>query len=409
MNSGDREAIRPYLDTNAPKFLGGLGFLVEVQHESGGFDLRKTESATATHIAVILRERRSGAFLRASMDVEDAEPHHVAGLILDPVDPPDDVLSPDELAGARVDAARRALLIDGIARDLQAHYIDLDLARQMIAAVRDHAAHGDYDSIDRGWAFARKMTDDLRAISRDIHLHVDYGPVAGRSEHETPEERLAWLRAIHFGFAQIERMDGNIAHVKLDEVPESDTAEAQQFIADSMSGIADADALLLDLRDNAGGSPDTVQRIASYLFGPTPVHLNDLFKRDNHSTRAFWTLRDLPGRRFGPKKPVYVLVSKNTVSGGEELAYDLQSLHRAKVVGETTAGGGHAVANFDLDAQFRITVPDQTAINPVTKKGWEGVGVVPDIGVPADSALNEAHHRALADLAASKAAPAGHR
>ena len=336
------------------------------------------------------------------MDVEEAEPHRVAGLLLNPIDPPDDVLSPDELAGARVDAARRASLIEGIDRELLAHYVDLDVAKQMIAALRDHAARGDYDGIDRGWAFARRMTDDLRAISHDIHLHVDYGPVAGRSEHETPEERLAWLRAIHFGFGAIERLEGNVAHLKIDEVPESDEAEAQQAIAENMSRIADADALLLDLRDNQGGSPGTVQRIASYLFGPTPVHLNDLFKREDRSTRAFWTLRDLPGKRFGPKKPVYVLVSKNTVSGGEELAYDLQSLHRAKVVGETTAGGGHTSDFHVLDAQFRIAVPGEIAINPVTKKSWEGVGVVPDVAVSAEAALEEAHRRALAGVASGK-------
>ena len=78
------------------------------------------------------------------------------------------------------------------------------------------------------------------------------------------------------------------------------------------------------------------------------------------------------------------------------------------MVGETTAGGGHAVDNFDLDAQFRITVPNQIAINPVTKKSWEGVGVVPDIKVSAEGALDEAHRRALADLASGKATGARH-
>lgn len=133
------------------------------------------------------------------------------------------------------------------------------------------------------------------------------------------------------------------------------------------------------------------------------MHLNDLFKREDRSTRAFWTLRELAGKRFGPKKPVYVLVSKSTFSGGEELAYDLQSLHRAKVVGETTAGGAHASDGHVLDAQFRIAVPDEIAINPVTKKNWERAGVVPDVAVPAEAALEEAHRRALADLASRAA------
>lgn len=41
-----------------------------------------------------------------------------------------------------------------------------------------------------------------------------------------------------------------------------------------------------------------------------------------------------------------------------------------------------------------------TAINPVTHTNWEGVGVVPDVAVPAGRALEEAHRLAIQDLAA---------
>jgi C-terminal processing protease CtpA/Prc len=33
-------------------------------------------------------------------------------------------------------------------------------------------------------------------------------------------------------------------------------------------------------------------------------------------------------------RPIYALTSANTFSGGEELAYDLQALKRATIVGE---------------------------------------------------------------------------
>jgi hypothetical protein len=334
-----------------------------------------------------------------SLDVDADEPHHVTGLLMTPMDPPDDVLSPDELARARVDAARRTSVIEGIGRALLASYVDLDKAKQMILALRDHAARGDYDATDRGWTFARKLTEDLRAVCHDLHLGVHFRwPL----EKETREERLARLRATHFGFGAIERLGGNVALLTLDEVAESDLPEAQAAIAENMSRVADADALVLDLRENGGGSPATVQRIASYLFAPAPVHLNDLFKREDGTTRAFWTLRDLPGTRFGPTKPVYVAVSKQTVSGGEELAYDLQSLHRAKVVGEATAGGAHTSDPHALDGDFWISVPGETAINPVTKTNWEGTGVVPDIVVAPAEAIEEAHRRALADLRAPR-------
>jgi C-terminal processing protease CtpA/Prc len=128
-----------------------------------------------------------------------------------------------------------------------------------------------------------------------------------------------------------------------------------------------------------------------------------MFSRDTGSTKQYWSVRDLRGTRFGGKKPVYVLISQQTFSGGEEFAYDLQALRRAQLVGDTTRGGANPVLSpHDLDDWFRILVPDGRPINPITKTNWEGVGVVPEIWVSADGALEEAHRHALHDVAASR-------
>jgi hypothetical protein len=395
-NSGDREVLRAYLEASAPKFVSALEFLVSLRHATGGLELKRSEPGSSTKAVVILRERRADAFYRTTVEIEPAEPHHIAGIDLRPIDPPDDLLSPGDRAGANLDASRRASLIDGIARELLAHYVFVDKAQKMIAALRDHVSHGDYDGIVRSWDFARRVTEDLRSVSHDSHLALDYGR---RSATEpSREERLAWLRSIHFGVAAIERLERNVVRLAIDQFPLVEDEEARQAIADRVSEIADADALLVDLRQNRGGSADTVAMVASYFFGATPVHLNDLVRRDDGSTKQFWTARDVRGKRFGAKKPIYVLVGKGTFSAGEELAYDLQCLHRAKIVGESTAGGAHAGEDYPLDAWFRIDVPSQRAINPITKTNWEGVGVVPDIAVPAESALTEALRRAIADL-----------
>jgi C-terminal processing protease CtpA/Prc len=138
------------------------------------------------------------------------------------------------------------------------------------------------------------------------------------------------------------------------------------------------------------------------VFDATPIHLNDMYSRDTGKIEESWTERDVRGTRFGGKKPVYVLTSKRTFSGGEEFAYDLQSLRRAKIVGETTGGGAHPVAPHPLDHSFVILVPWGRPINPITKKDWEGVGVVPDIAVSADAALDEAYQRALKDISGKR-------
>jgi C-terminal processing protease CtpA/Prc len=165
--------------------------------------------------------------------------------------------------------------------------------------------------------------------------------------------------------------------------------------ASRMSQVADARALILDLRENHGGDPSAVALLLSYLFEPPPVHLNDIWWRDDGSTWQLWTRAHVEGKRFGGKKPVFVLTSRRTFSGGEEAAYDLQVQKRATLVGETTGGGANPAPLHKLDENFALAIPSGRAINPVTYTNWEGTGVVPDVAVDAAAALEEAHHRAL--------------
>ena len=85
-----------------------------------------------------------------------------------------------------------------------------------------------------------------------------------------------------------------------------------------------------------------------------------------------------------------MLTSARTFSGAEEFAYNLQALKRATLVGEVTGGGAHPVRGRRIDAHFLIGVPFARAVNPVTRTNWEGVGVAPDVRVPAGEALARA-------------------
>jgi C-terminal processing protease CtpA/Prc len=137
-----------------------------------------------------------------------------------------------------------------------------------------------------------------------------------------------------------------------------------------------------------------VALISSYLFGPDPVHLNDLYFRPDDSTHQWWTLPHVPGQRY-EGKPVYILTSKRTFSAAEEFAYNLKSLKRATIVGETTGGGAHPGGTRRINDHFAVFVPSGRAINPITKTNWEGTGVTPDLPVAADLALKTAHLAAL--------------
>jgi C-terminal processing protease CtpA/Prc len=79
-----------------------------------------------------------------------------------------------------------------------------------------------------------------------------------------------------------------------------------------------------------------------------------------------------------------------TFSGAEGFSYNLKSLKRATIVGETTGGGAHPVSGHRIDDHFRIGVPFARAVNPISKTNWEGTGVEPDSRAPAVEALDVA-------------------
>lgn len=52
-----------------------------------------------------------------------------------------------------------------------------------------------------------------------------------------------------------------------------------------------------------------------------------------------------------------------------------------------------------LSPLFTVFIPTGTSVNPVTKSNWENIGVKPDVEVPAEKAIAEAHVLALRRIA----------
>lgn len=308
--------------------------------------------------------------------------------------------APPPARDVRIDAPIRAKVIDATLASLHKFYIFPDVAKQIETEIRKLAAAKKYDSVTSGIAFAEMLTGDLQAVSRDKHMRMRFSPdpIPDRKPDAppSPAEQAQFRHQMKFwnaGFQKVERLDGNIGYVRLDGF--APVAEAASRIAAAMTFVTDTDALIVDLRWNGGGDPATVALLVSYLYDADDMqHVNDIYWRPDNSTRQYWTSPDVSGQRF-PKKPVYVLTSKRTFSGAEEFAYNIQSLKRGTLIGETTGGGAHPGGPEKVHANFAVNIPRGRAINPITKTNWEGVGVKPGVDVPADKALDVAYLAAL--------------
>jgi retinol-binding protein 3 len=303
-----------------------------------------------------------------------------------------------------IDAATRARVVEGLVKQLDAGYVFPETAKKMGADLRAKLAEHAYDNVTSAKAFATVLTKDLQAISHDKHLRVTHSfetlPPETIDKEPPPaemEKMRRFLRTRNFGFEKVERLEGNIGYLDLRNFMPADMAG--DTAAAAMAFLANTDALIIDLRKNGGGSPDMVALFCSYLFPAAPVvHLNDLYFRPENTTHQWWTQAYVPGKRYVDKN-VYVLTSHRTFSAAEECTYNLKSLKRATIVGETTGGGAHPGGPRRLDDHFEVFVPMGRAINPITKTNWEGTGVQPDIAVPADLALKTAYLAALDKVA----------
>lgn len=302
-----------------------------------------------------------------------------------------------------IDAATRAQVIDTILKRLNEFYVFPEVAGQMEKAIRVRIRKGEYDRITSSATLAQTLTMHLRQVSHDEHLTANYSykpiPVSADEPEPSADERERMQRfavKVNFGFAKIDRLEGNIGYLRIDGfIPASAGAETASA---AMSFLANTDALIFDMRESAGGGdPSMVVFLSSYLFGPEPVHLNDLYWRRGNQTQHYWTLPYVPGRRY-IGKPVFILTSKRTFSAGEEFTYNLQALRRATVIGETTGGGANPGDEVRIHEHFSIFIPTGRAINPITKTNWEGTGVRPDIEVPEAQGLKTAHLTALRKL-----------
>jgi retinol-binding protein 3 len=298
-----------------------------------------------------------------------------------------------------IDAATRTQVIDTVLKRLNDSYVFPEIAKKMEQSIRDRAAKKEYDQITSAKQFAMTLTKDLQAISNDKHLRVRYShsPIPERGERREPtaeerEERKRELNWMNHGFTKVERLAGNIGYLEFRNFMDEELGA--ETVAAAMNFVNGTDALIIDLRGNGGGNPAMVALICSYLFGPEPVHLNDLYWRQGNRTDEFWTRKEVAGKRY-LNKDVYVLTSKRTFSGAEEFTYNLKNLKRATIIGETTGGGAHPGGGFRISEHFGMFVPTGRAISPITKTNWEGTGVTPDIAVPADQALTVARLAAL--------------
>jgi hypothetical protein len=296
--------------------------------------------------------------------------------------------------------AERAEILQRLIAGLNGYYVYPEQAKAMETELRARDQRGDYAQITSAESFAATLTEDLQRVTKDRHLEVAYSerpmpPQEAFDAEEASPEGLEQERRLNYGVERVQRMDFNQGYLDLRAFAPPDRSGPK--LAAAMSLLSDTDALVIDLRNNSGGDPATVALLASYLFDEK-TRLNDIYDRPKNETTQYWTSDAHAGPTYGGGKKLYLLVSHDTFSAGEDFAYALKNLKRATLVGAATGGGAHPGTARRLGDHFAAMVPTGRSISPVTHTDWEGVGVQPDVTIDPEHALEKAQALYLTEL-----------
>jgi carboxyl-terminal processing protease len=159
------------------------------------------------------------------------------------------------------------------------------------------------------------------------------------------------------------------------------------------------DGLVLDLRGNTGGAGIMVMGVAGHFFEKT-TELGVMRTRETTLNIVALPRRlDSQGKLVQPYTgPLAILIDETTGSASEMFAGGMQSVGRARVFGETSAGAVLPAMTTPLpngDVLLHALGEFDTAAG----KSLEGVGVVPDVAVPLKRADLLAGHDASLEAA----------
>lgn len=300
------------------------------------------------------------------------------------------------VAPTQADVARD--VVTSITRQLEERYPLPEVSAAWSKTVKARQKAGAYDHLE-GKALAAAINKDLQTRHRDLHLAVRYEPalfeqMTGGGSSAPPEPSKA--SPIH-GVAEVTvDADTSTLLVRNRGGWKAEDATFDAF-AGAMSIGRSATHVVIDLRNCPGGNGAIGRFLAAYFFpaGRSQFYLDGYF-RDGHRMQE-WTADKVPGPTL-PDAKLYVLIGKGTASACEGFAYAMQQMKRATLIGDTSAGAGIAVSSRPAAHGIVLHLPFKMIVGPNSERGWEGVGVVPDVQAGSEDAVEVARRIIREDL-----------
>lgn len=289
--------------------------------------------------------------------------------------------------------AQAGQVVDALVGSLDGYFDPAKAARVQAALRADRAR---LSQIHDRAALAEALSAVTLDVSGDRHLKVSVATASAQAATLSEAEQALLDQRLAYGLMAVRRLPGNIGYLKLRYFEQTPAGAA--LIDAAMGMLQHTDALIIDLRENTGGGGAADERLLGHL-AREPLIMAELRWRRSGGRQEI-EQRKVSTPETGPlypDKPLFVLTASRTFSAAEEFAYDIQANRRGLLIGTRTRGGGNPSDRPAPPLGYGLTVfvPNGQALHPLTGKGWEGVGVQPDVETSLEGALTEAYRRAL--------------
>ncbi|MGB7342481.1 MAG: S41 family peptidase [Phototrophicaceae bacterium] len=181
---------------------------------------------------------------------------------------------------------------------------------------------------------------------------------------------------------------GDFLRVEITSFSDNDRLSIQLWERMLEQAIADdIPAIIIDMRNNGGGSGYLADQMAAYFF-QEPLVLGNSGSYDDSLGSFYFDLDSsdifiLPPENLRYDGEVVVLVGPNCASACEFFSYNMTIQDRATIVGQyPTAGLGGGVSQFFMPDNITVQITIARAVDSDGEIHIEGIGVVPDVRVP---------------------------
>lgn len=168
-------------------------------------------------------------------------------------------------------------------------------------------------------------------------------------------------------------MDGHNGYIKISSFNSSTVKQFEDAIRNLQND--GARALIFDLRNNAGGTVESVCKILNMLL-PSGIIATQVRLDGHESVLGMSDDNEVD-------LPMVTITNKNTASAAELFVCDLKDYNKASQVGQTTYGKGvlQTTKRFSSGNAVKITT---AYFNPAKSENFDKTGVKPDVEVILD-------------------------